>query len=244
MSLANLMRDWRSLRGCLYASPDELMPESPDDDRAVFKYCSACPVAELCLETALATGSRDGIWGGMSETQRAPLHDERDKQRNSLVQRLKDSGPKLGLSLDDKLELLDLRDARVQKSRVNRELNRAYHLRLGELYCLGIDKQELIALRPPLMQADSFERILWRAISTYRAALSAEITSQSMNDEFEPLPQALQLRMVSCPNSHHTPAQRRLLRLRKRAGRNFLIAAESASSEAGKAYWTRRAAKV
>lgn len=39
--------------------------------------CASCPVREDCLEFALATNQPFGIWGGMSERQRADLKKQR-----------------------------------------------------------------------------------------------------------------------------------------------------------------------
>ncbi|GAA3878042.1 WhiB family transcriptional regulator [Streptomyces sedi] len=51
-------------------------PDADDDQRvaAAKALCARCPVQQLCLQTALETGSRDGIWGGTTPEERADLH--------------------------------------------------------------------------------------------------------------------------------------------------------------------------
>lgn len=41
------------------------------------RYCAGCPVAEECLEYALATKSQDGVWGGKTERERKTILRER-----------------------------------------------------------------------------------------------------------------------------------------------------------------------
>lgn len=43
--------------------------------------CAACPVREDCLEHALETEERHGIWGGMTETERARELRRRERAR-------------------------------------------------------------------------------------------------------------------------------------------------------------------
>jgi WhiB family redox-sensing transcriptional regulator len=41
-----------------------------EDAKAV---CRTCPVADPCLKFALEAGINEGVWGGMSETERTAL---------------------------------------------------------------------------------------------------------------------------------------------------------------------------
>ncbi len=52
--------------------------ESARDAKAV---CAACPVREPCLEFALATRMRFGVWGGLSERERRAVIRERRRRR-------------------------------------------------------------------------------------------------------------------------------------------------------------------
>jgi WhiB family redox-sensing transcriptional regulator len=46
------------------------------DVRAAKQFCARCPVADECLNYALRTGERFGVWGGKSERQRRELRDD------------------------------------------------------------------------------------------------------------------------------------------------------------------------
>jgi WhiB family redox-sensing transcriptional regulator len=65
--------------------PDLFFPE-PDQIliiREAKTYCARCPVQQICLDAALETNSRFGIWGGLTEDEREPLHlnlDHREDQ--------------------------------------------------------------------------------------------------------------------------------------------------------------------
>lgn len=45
--------------------------------RMARKVCADCPVRLECLDYALTTHQLFGVWGGLSEQQRRPLHRER-----------------------------------------------------------------------------------------------------------------------------------------------------------------------
>jgi WhiB family redox-sensing transcriptional regulator len=50
-------------------------PDEMDKIRTAKALCSRCPVRRTCLEAALETGDTHGIRGGLTEEERAPLHD-------------------------------------------------------------------------------------------------------------------------------------------------------------------------
>ncbi|MEU9342049.1 WhiB family transcriptional regulator [Streptomyces sp. NPDC048278] len=56
--------------------PDIFFPEPDEMDRirAAKALCAQCPARSTCLDAALENGDRDGIRGGMTEEERAPLH--------------------------------------------------------------------------------------------------------------------------------------------------------------------------
>lgn len=64
---------WRSQAACKGLPNELFFPEQGDSQRrtrAAKKVCWVCPVREQCLDYALETGSRWGIWGGMTEKER------------------------------------------------------------------------------------------------------------------------------------------------------------------------------
>lgn len=65
---------WQDRAACRgVKAPDVFFPDtgtSPAPARAV---CKGCPVAEECLQFALAEGIREGVWGGKTATERRRL---------------------------------------------------------------------------------------------------------------------------------------------------------------------------
>lgn len=64
---------WRSRAECLDADPGWFFPETTEDPVIAKAVCRRCPVRERCLDHALAAGEWDGVWGGLSATQRKKL---------------------------------------------------------------------------------------------------------------------------------------------------------------------------
>lgn len=62
--------DWRTRAACK-SNPDRQFPgwnaERIADAKAV---CAVCPVRQECLQTALDLGESDGVWGGLTATER------------------------------------------------------------------------------------------------------------------------------------------------------------------------------
>jgi WhiB family redox-sensing transcriptional regulator len=50
--------------------PDIFYPVSDEDATDAKAICAMCPVGEACLEWALSTRERDGVWGGATERER------------------------------------------------------------------------------------------------------------------------------------------------------------------------------
>ena len=69
---------WREDAACRDADPDLFFPvgatnEALAETRAAMALCLRCPVREQCLEFAMVTNQRDGIWGATSEEDRRRL---------------------------------------------------------------------------------------------------------------------------------------------------------------------------
>ncbi|MGW7054384.1 WhiB family transcriptional regulator [Streptomyces sp. NPDC054887] len=45
-----------------------------DEQAAAKEICGRCPVTRQCLAYALRSGQRSGVWGGLGEQERLPLH--------------------------------------------------------------------------------------------------------------------------------------------------------------------------
>ncbi|WP_406103212.1 WhiB family transcriptional regulator [Streptomyces sp. NBC_01003] len=69
---------WRERAACLRVDPDLFFPignSGPaltqiDEAKAV---CGSCPVLEQCLGWAVGVGQVEGIWGGMTESERRAI---------------------------------------------------------------------------------------------------------------------------------------------------------------------------
>lgn len=64
---------WMEQARCLEVDPDEFFPEQGETSRDAVAVCRRCPVAAECLEHALDTNERFGVWGGLTERGRRQL---------------------------------------------------------------------------------------------------------------------------------------------------------------------------
>jgi len=75
---------WRDAAACSGTESDLFFPvaeESAETSRAK-EICASCPVQEACLAYALTTNQTDGVWGGMTATERRRLRRRiRDRER-------------------------------------------------------------------------------------------------------------------------------------------------------------------
>lgn len=58
--------DWTGAL-CAQADPEAWFPARGSTVRPAVRVCRACPIEADCLEWALATDQRFGVWGGQSE---------------------------------------------------------------------------------------------------------------------------------------------------------------------------------
>ena len=73
--------NWRSAAACRSADPDLFFPisafgqalEQVAEAKAI---CARCPVRRQCLAFALRTRQAHGIWGGMTEEERALIRQQ------------------------------------------------------------------------------------------------------------------------------------------------------------------------
>jgi WhiB family redox-sensing transcriptional regulator len=65
--------DWQSDALCAQTDPEAFFPEKGGSTRDAKKICTSCDVKEQCLEYALGSDERFGIWGGKSERERRKL---------------------------------------------------------------------------------------------------------------------------------------------------------------------------
>lgn len=65
--------DWRQLGLCTQTDPEVFFPETGHSNLPAKRVCARCPVRAECLEHALATDQRFGVWGGLSQAERRRL---------------------------------------------------------------------------------------------------------------------------------------------------------------------------
>ena len=64
---------WQDEANCLGVDPDLFFPERGASTREAKEVCRGCVVRLECLEYALQSDERFGIWGGLSERERRRL---------------------------------------------------------------------------------------------------------------------------------------------------------------------------
>lgn len=73
--------DWMARGNCIGVDPDLFYPERGASTREAKAVCRACDVQPECLEYALATREKFGIWGGLSERERRRIRRRRALER-------------------------------------------------------------------------------------------------------------------------------------------------------------------
>lgn len=76
---------WQERAACREVAAVEPDLFFPDPDQILIvreaqRFCTECPVRKTCLESALESGDREGIWGGLTAAERAPLHGAMDRR--------------------------------------------------------------------------------------------------------------------------------------------------------------------
>ncbi|WP_199550693.1 WhiB family transcriptional regulator [Streptomyces sp. N35] len=79
--------EWMERAECVREDPELFFPVGSTgpalrDLQEAKAVCRRCPVTQQCLDLALRSGQTSGIWGGTSESERAPmLRAERRRER-------------------------------------------------------------------------------------------------------------------------------------------------------------------
>jgi WhiB family redox-sensing transcriptional regulator len=82
--------DWMADGLCRQFDPDLFFPDGRGAAVAIQnaqakEVCMGCPVRAVCLEWAIDTGQSAGVWGGMSEDERAPLRRDLMTKRSGVT---------------------------------------------------------------------------------------------------------------------------------------------------------------
>jgi WhiB family redox-sensing transcriptional regulator len=75
--LASDQLAWQDLANCRGADPDLFFPERGASTRTAKSICRECAVRAECLEFAIVSSEKFGIWGGLSERERRKIRRER-----------------------------------------------------------------------------------------------------------------------------------------------------------------------
>jgi len=66
-------RPWAVFAACKDEKSMKFFPQNRQEEREALAICSICPVVEDCLDHAIQTNERFGVWGGTTERQRKKL---------------------------------------------------------------------------------------------------------------------------------------------------------------------------
>lgn len=72
--------DWQQQGACYRTGALRFFPPQGGDSRTPKAICRDCPVQFQCLEYAMRTNQRYGVWGGKSEKERRRIRSERREQ--------------------------------------------------------------------------------------------------------------------------------------------------------------------
>ena len=61
---------WRNFGRCRGLDPEIFYPTPDDEGLEAKEICIVCPVRETCLDWALETREKHGVWGGLTEKER------------------------------------------------------------------------------------------------------------------------------------------------------------------------------
>ncbi len=66
-------KPWAVFASCRDERGMTFFPQSKGEEKKALSICGICPVRQDCLDHALATNERFGVWGGTTEKQRRKL---------------------------------------------------------------------------------------------------------------------------------------------------------------------------
>jgi WhiB family redox-sensing transcriptional regulator len=66
-------RPWAVFAACKEEMSLTFFPQNRQEERTALTICSTCPVVDECLDHAIETNERFGVWGGTTERERRKL---------------------------------------------------------------------------------------------------------------------------------------------------------------------------
>lgn len=64
---------WQARGACRGADPELFFPPTEEEAAVAKGYCATCPVRVACLAFSIERNERFGVWGGLTEKERARL---------------------------------------------------------------------------------------------------------------------------------------------------------------------------
>lgn len=88
LSAVRAPRGW-ALAACLNVDPEAFFPEKGFQTPAAVKVakniCATCPARQACLDFAMESREKYGIWGGMTAKERKALRAEQNTEMRELA---------------------------------------------------------------------------------------------------------------------------------------------------------------
>jgi len=77
--------NWRAESACLNTDPDVFFPVAVGTAAGklvtrALRICDGCPVKQQCLDYAMRSGEKDGIWGGTTPEERIRARRARNRR--------------------------------------------------------------------------------------------------------------------------------------------------------------------
>ena len=77
--------NWRAASACLNTDPDVFFPVAVGTAASklvarALRVCDGCPVRQQCLDYAMRSGEKDGIWGGTTPEERTRARRARSRR--------------------------------------------------------------------------------------------------------------------------------------------------------------------
>jgi WhiB family transcriptional regulator, redox-sensing transcriptional regulator len=77
--------NWRAESACLNADPDMFFPVAAGTAASkqvslALRICQGCPVRQHCLDFAMRSGEKEGIWGGTTPEERIRARRARNRR--------------------------------------------------------------------------------------------------------------------------------------------------------------------
>ena len=80
------IKDWSDQALCKDLDTQMFFPKRGEATKPIKIICSVCPVVKPCLEYAMKSSEKFGVWGGTSERERRRIRGMRSRQRSKGIE--------------------------------------------------------------------------------------------------------------------------------------------------------------